>query len=210
MFSIVRLNTLVVYNKRRIVVYNKQRIVVYNKCWLVVYKPLRLVVYKPLGLRLVVYKPLGLRLVVYKPLGLRLVVYKPLGLRLVVYKPLGLRLVVYKPLGLRLVVYKPLGKPTRLAPMPKDAPWRAVTPMLGLTTSRIAKTTAARIARVATSSIGMARRGISSAAAATRRPSIRYLITRLTISATPPSIIYSMNRKKFAVSSNSESKGVSR
>jgi hypothetical protein len=40
------------------------------------------------------------------------------------------------------------GKPTRLAPIPKPAPWRAVTPTLGETASRMAKTTAARTARV--------------------------------------------------------------
>ena len=77
------------------------------------------------------------------------------------------------------------GKPTRFAPKPKPAPWRAVTPMLGLTASRIANTTAARTARVATSSRGRAFLGIKIAAAAITRPSIRYLIMRFTISAKP-------------------------
>lgn len=85
---------------------------------------------------------------------------------------------------LKLVNSYTRGKPTRLAPRPNPAPCLAVTPTLGETASRIAKTTAARTARVATSSKGRALRGIKMAAAAITRPSMRYLITRLTISAT--------------------------
>lgn len=77
------------------------------------------------------------------------------------------------------------GNPTSLKPKPKPAPWRVVTPMLGETASRMAKTTAASTASVATSSSGSARRGMKIAAAATTRPSIKYLITRLITSATP-------------------------
>lgn len=77
------------------------------------------------------------------------------------------------------------GQPTSFAPRAKLAPWRDVTPILGLTASRMANTTAASTASVATSSRGSALRGISTAAAATTRPSIKYLITRLIISATP-------------------------
>ena len=77
------------------------------------------------------------------------------------------------------------GKPTKFAPNPKPAPCLAVTPTEGLTASRMAKTTAARTARVATSSNGSAFLGIKIAAAAITRPSMRYLIMRLTISANP-------------------------
>ena len=82
------------------------------------------------------------------------------------------------------------GKPTSLKPRPRPAPCLLVTPMLGLTASRMAKTTAARTATVATSSMGRGLRGMKIAAAATARPSIRYLITRLMISATLKSISY--------------------
>ena len=75
-----------------------------------------------------------------------------------------------------------MGKPTRLAPRPKPAPPRALIPMLGETTSRIAKTAAATRARLSTSSTGHERLGIKMAATATNRPSTKYLITRLTIS----------------------------
>jgi hypothetical protein len=54
--------------------------------------------------------------------------------------------------------------------------------MLGLTTSRIAKTAAATRPRLRISSIGSERLGIKTAATATNRPSTRYLTIRLIIS----------------------------
>jgi hypothetical protein len=55
-------------------------------------------------------------------------------------------------------------------------------PMLGETTSRMAKTAAATTPRERISSSGSERRGMKRAAAATKRPSTKYLITRFTIS----------------------------
>jgi len=77
------------------------------------------------------------------------------------------------------------GKPTKRKPKPKPAPCRVVTPTEGDTASSTANTTAAKTANVATSSNGKARFGIKIAAAAITRPSIKYLMTRLMISANP-------------------------
>ena len=99
-----------------------------------------------------------------------------------------------------LCIYKPRGNPTRFAPRPKPAPWRAVTPIDGETKSRTAKTAAATSANVAISSTGRVFRGIKSAAPATTRPSIRYLIARLITSATSMFVLY-LGKRNFAAES---------
>ena len=71
------------------------------------------------------------------------------------------------------------GKPTRLAPIPKPAPWRAVTPIEGEKMSRTAKTAAAAIVTVRISSMGRLFRGMKTNARATATPSTTYLITRV-------------------------------
>ncbi len=71
------------------------------------------------------------------------------------------------------------GKPTRLAPIPKPAPWRAVTPMDGEKISRTAKTAAAASVTVRISSSGRLFRGINTSASATATPSTTYLIMRV-------------------------------
>ena len=78
-----------------------------------------------------------------------------------------------------------IGNPTNRKPIPSPAPWRLVTPTDGDTASSTANTTAAKTANVATSSNGKERFGIKIAAAAITRPSIKYLMTRLMISANP-------------------------
>jgi hypothetical protein len=72
-----------------------------------------------------------------------------------------------------------LGNPTKLAPIPKPAPLRAETPMLGTYVSKILKVAAAVKAIKATSSKLRERLGIAKAANATIKPSTRYLIARL-------------------------------
>jgi len=71
------------------------------------------------------------------------------------------------------------GKPTRLAPIPKPAPWRAVTPMLGEKISSTANTAAAAMVTVRISSRGRLFRGINTSASATATPSTTYLMMRV-------------------------------
>jgi len=71
------------------------------------------------------------------------------------------------------------GKPTRFAPIPKPAPWRAVTPMLGEKMSSTAKTAAAAMVTVRISSRGRLFRGINTSASATATPSTTYLMMRV-------------------------------
>ena len=82
------------------------------------------------------------------------------------------------------------GKPTRFAPRPKPAPWRAVRPMLGARRSRSANVTAATIATARISSTLSFFCGMMNVARATARPSRKYLIARVTSSVTvKPSIL---------------------
>jgi len=71
------------------------------------------------------------------------------------------------------------GKPTRFAPIPKPAPWRAVTPMLGEKMSSTANTAAAAMVTVRISSRGKLFRGIKTRASATATPSTTYLMMRV-------------------------------
>jgi hypothetical protein len=71
------------------------------------------------------------------------------------------------------------GKPTRFAPIPKPAPWRAVTPMLGEKMSSTANTAAAAMVTVRISSRGRLFRGINTSARATATPSTTYLMMRV-------------------------------
>jgi len=72
-----------------------------------------------------------------------------------------------------------MGKPTRFAPIPKPAPWRAVTPIEGEKISRTAKTAAAAIVTVRISSRGSDFRGMKTSASATATPSTTYFIRRV-------------------------------
>ena len=72
-----------------------------------------------------------------------------------------------------------MGNPTRLAPMPKPAPWRAVTPMEGEKMSSTANTAAAMIVTVRISSMGSCLRGINTRARATAMPSTTYFTMRV-------------------------------
>ena len=81
--------------------------------------------------------------------------------------------------GLWLMAYM-RGKPTRLAPRPNPAPWRAVTPIEGARTSSRANTAAATRASEAISSRGSDFLGMKMAAVATARPSTRYFKARFT------------------------------
>jgi len=71
------------------------------------------------------------------------------------------------------------GKPTRFAPIPKPAPWRAVTPILGEKISSTANTAAAAMVTVRISSRGRLFRGINTNASATATPSTTYLMMRV-------------------------------
>ena len=78
--------------------------------------------------------------------------------------------------GLFLKVLYTRGNPTRPAPRPKPAPWRAVTPMVGVNVSR-----RANVAKAATPIVrispkwGFLGLRTMTATRATTRPSIRYL-----------------------------------
>jgi len=91
----------------------------------------------------------------------------------------------------------PPGKPTRLAPRPKPAPWRAVKPTEGASRSRIANTTAATTDTLTISSRLGTRRGIITMATATARPSNKYLTTRVTSSVTDRSICFLYKEEDF-------------
>ena len=83
------------------------------------------------------------------------------------------------------------GKPTRLAPRPKPAPWRAVTAMAGVKVSRTAKVAKAAVPMVRISpKLGFLGFSTSRATKATTRPSIRYLRTEVKRSPTEKSILY--------------------
>ena len=72
------------------------------------------------------------------------------------------------------------GNPTRLAPTPKPAPWRAVTAMLGVKVSSRAKVANAATPMVSTSpKLGFLGFITKTATKATTRPSIRYLSTEV-------------------------------
>ena len=71
-----------------------------------------------------------------------------------------------------------VGKPTRLAPIPRPAPDRALTPRLGLYKSSRLNVAAATNPINTTSSIDNYLLGNMKAAVATTRPSIRYLRIR--------------------------------
>lgn len=87
-------------------------------------------------------------------------------------------------------MWAPPGKPTRLAPRPNPAPWRAVKPTEGDSKSRMAKTKAATTDTEMISSKEGTRRGMIIIATATARPSSKYLITRVTSSVTDMSICF--------------------
>jgi len=83
------------------------------------------------------------------------------------------------------------GKPTRLAPRPKPAPWRAVTAMEGVKVSSTAKVAKAAVPMVRISpKLGFLGLSTSTATKATTRPSIRYLRTEVKRSPREKSILY--------------------
>jgi len=77
-----------------------------------------------------------------------------------------------------------LGKPTKLAPIPKPAPERALTAIAGKYVSRMLNVAAAVNAMKPTSSRDKLLLGMANAAIATKRPSTKYLIKRFSNSLT--------------------------
>ena len=83
------------------------------------------------------------------------------------------------------------GKPTRFAPRPKPAPWRAVTAMEGVNVSRRANVANAAVPIVRISpKLGFLGLSTRTATNATTRPSIRYLRTDVKTSPREKSILY--------------------
>ena len=78
--------------------------------------------------------------------------------------------------------FKGVGNPTRLAPIPKPAPVRALTAILGMYVSNMLNVAAAVSAMSATSSKFKERLGMAYAAIATMTPSTKYLMVRFTSS----------------------------
>lgn len=90
----------------------------------------------------------------------------------------------------RRVIYT-LGKPTRLAPRPNPAPWRAVTAMEGVKVSSRANVAKAAVPMVRISpKLGFLGFSTRTATNATTRPSIRYLSTDVKTSPREKSILY--------------------
>ena len=89
------------------------------------------------------------------------------------------------------------GKPTRFAPRPKPAPWRAVTAMEGASVSRRAKVANAAVPIVKISpNAGFLGFRTRTATNATTSPSIRYLRTDVSTSPREKSILY-LNPRNF-------------
>jgi len=83
------------------------------------------------------------------------------------------------------------GKPTRFAPRPKPAPWRAVTAIEGVNVSRRANVANAAVPIVRISpKLGFLGFSTRSATKATTRPSIKYLRTDVITSPREKSILY--------------------
>ena len=98
---------------------------------------------------------------------------------------------------LNLSVFYTRGKPTRFAPRPKPAPWRAVTAMEGARVSRRAKVANAAVPIVNISpNAGFLGFRTRTATNATTRPSIRYLRTDVSTSPREKSILY-LNPRNF-------------
>lgn len=91
------------------------------------------------------------------------------------------------------------GKPTRLAPRPNPAPWRAVTAIEGVKTSRRAKVAKAATPIVRTSpKLGFLGFSTRTATNATTSPSIEYLSTDVRTSPIEKSIaLLYLNDRKF-------------
>jgi hypothetical protein len=89
------------------------------------------------------------------------------------------------------------GNPTRLAPRPNPAPWRAVTAMEGVNVSSRAKVAKAAVPMVRISpKLGFLGFSTRTATNATTRPSIRYLSTDVNTSPREKSILY-LNHRFF-------------
>ena len=84
------------------------------------------------------------------------------------------------------------GNPTRFAPKPKPAPWRADAATLGINVSKIENVVAATKPKSKISSIDKGFLGKIPATKATTRPSNKYFTARLTksITSTFPDILY--------------------
>jgi len=94
-----------------------------------------------------------------------------------------------------IILYIPRGKPTKLAPRPKPAPWRAVTAIEGVKVSSRAKVAKAAVPMVRISpKLGFLGFRTRTATNATTRPSIRYLRTEVRTSPREKSILYLKHR----------------
>ena len=94
------------------------------------------------------------------------------------------------------------GKPTRLAPIPKPAPDLAEAPMLGRYVSKILNVIIAVKAISRHSSMFRLRCGITYAAIATKRPSIKYFSMRLDNSPTSNIFLYYLKNSHYIAAIN--------